>query len=105
MECPVVRSSAQLARLIQAYRAPSPRSCPRVEDDLPPFGLIPIDELCSACFNEHPEPRGVRCPIAAWETARRQLTDLVETMDTGTLPAAQCTVICALADLMAVELE
>ena len=71
----------------------------------PPFGLIPTDELCSSCFNEHPEPRGDRCPIAAWETARRQLADLVETMDAGLLPAAQSLVIRGHADLMAVELE
>jgi hypothetical protein len=71
----------------------------------PPFGLTPTDELCPACWNEHPEPRGERCPIAAWDTARRQLGDLVETMDTGVLPTAQGTVIRALADLMAVELE
>ena len=35
-------------------------------DALPPFGLVPTDELCSACYNEHPEPRGKRCPVAAW---------------------------------------
>jgi hypothetical protein len=74
-------------------------------DALPPFGLVPTDELCSACYNEHPEPRGNRCPVAAWETARRHLADLVETMDAGLLPAAQSLAIRGQADLMAVELE
>jgi hypothetical protein len=76
-----------------------------MDDRPPPFGLVPTDEMCSACFNEHPEPRGDRCPVAVWDTARRQLADLVETMDAGVLPTAQGTVIRALADLMAVELE
>jgi hypothetical protein len=75
-------------------------------DDRPPlFGLIPTDAMCSACYNEHPEPRGDRCPVAAWETARRQLADLVETMDAGVLPIAQGLVIRGHAELMAVELE
>ena len=74
-------------------------------DAPPPFGLVPTDELCSACYNEHPEPRGNRCPVAAWEAARRHLADLVETMDAGLLPAAQSLVIRGHADLMAVELE
>ena len=74
-------------------------------DALPPFGLVPTDELCAACYNEHPEPRGNRCPVAAWETARRHLADLVETMDAGLLPAAQSLAIRGQADLMAVELE
>ena len=76
-----------------------------MDETPPPFGLTPTDELCPACFNEHPEPRGDRCPIATWDTARRQLADLVETMDAGVLPTAQGTVIRALADLMAAELE
>src|SRR5215212_4719558 len=71
----------------------------------PPFGLTPTDELCAACYNEHPEPRGERCPVAAWETARRHLADLVETMDAGLLPAAQSLVIRGHADLMAGERE
>ncbi len=74
-------------------------------DALPPFGLVPTDELCSACYNEHPEPRGNHCPVAAWETARRHLAGLVETMDAGLLPAAQSLVICGQANLMALELE
>ena len=74
-------------------------------DALPPFGLVPTDELCSACYNEHPEPRADRCPVAAWETARRHLANLVETMDAGLLPAAQSLVIRGHADQMAVELE
>ena len=31
-----------------------------MDDAPPPFGLVPTDELCSACYNEHPEPRGNR---------------------------------------------
>jgi hypothetical protein len=71
----------------------------------PPFGLTPSEEMCSACYNKHPEPYGDRCPVIAWETVRRQLADLVETMDAGVLPTVQSLVIRGHAELMAVEFE
>ena len=43
--------------------------------------------------------------MAAWETARLQLADLVETMDAGLLPAAPSVVIRGHADLISVEFE
>jgi hypothetical protein len=62
-------------------------------------------ESCDACFGEHPAPRGATCPVAAWENARRAITELLDIVDAGTLPPAQSDAIRALSDQLALELE
>jgi hypothetical protein len=81
------------------------QSEPPVAFDTRPSAVDDGAEPCDACYGEHPAPRGASCPVAAWENARRAISELLDIVDAGTLPPTQSDAIRSLSDQLALELE